>query len=632
MTNTYDTSGEPLGSTAVKVLYNNASNLDDAVNSTERTWVDRPPFRRTRKTFYGMEQDFSEFLLSSGYEFLGDYDADGPLTITKPNQIFTKDGEYWRPGPALELPYTTVNDWVVDQPKFVAVGDAALRQELAQLTGANLVGFDPTEAYNPNTVGTVLKTLAARNVLLFGAKGDGVTDDTSAIQAVLDMGGDVYFPSTRNGYRVTGTLTVDTSGVNIYGDGGSFSSFFSINNQTFDIFNVTANSDVEFRNLFAIDFANRGSTPGQMYFIRFDDTSKFNVLNCGAINIHSGILAGKDGSTGGGANSRIEGVKFNRLGAATGVGVHYGGNGEIRELLNCIFAGPGSGADGTVNALAGVRITGGTAIVIDNVELPGCGTPLLVQPLSGSQVAHTKISKVWCDSSSSIGMWLDGTAANIINFNADQCWFSSNGVGIRISGFATDVTIMQADIYQNRSDGVIIDSDANVLGLTIGGGTRIGGNVGSGISVGVNVGGFRVTDCNIGTSSHFGANGNGVFLNGSNDSYDISHNAIYGNAGEQIHGHGGGASTRVVKNNIGYATEVEATVAGLTDGSGLVTVTHNMGRVPAGMFTSIFASTDARALHAQVVSFSTTQAVLKVFANNALLTSTSVNIFFRAYY
>ncbi|WP_324710394.1 hypothetical protein [Pseudomonas citronellolis] len=87
------------------------------------------------------ESDFNAFLLSSGYQFIGDYDTDGPLTITQVNQIFSKDGEFWRAGAALMLPYTTVNDWATDEANFVSVGDAALRQELAEDDGANKVGW-----------------------------------------------------------------------------------------------------------------------------------------------------------------------------------------------------------------------------------------------------------------------------------------------------------------------------------------------------------------------------------------------------------------------------------------------------------------------------------------------------------
>ncbi|MBD9680032.1 right-handed parallel beta-helix repeat-containing protein [Pseudomonas sp. PDM18] len=126
---------EPNGSPAPKDLYDNAANLDFAMNRLQPTWRDR--LGRDRKSFYGLQQDFNQFLLDSGYIFIGDYDADGPLTITLPNQIFSKDGEFWRADADLagELPYTTLNDWGADQSNFVAMGDAVLRQQLAGLAG-----------------------------------------------------------------------------------------------------------------------------------------------------------------------------------------------------------------------------------------------------------------------------------------------------------------------------------------------------------------------------------------------------------------------------------------------------------------------------------------------------------------
>lgn len=194
---TYNT-GNPVGSTAVKDMYDNAENLDHLVNDrTVTQYNDRKGV--ARKTWYGMEvaennrqaefdaneaarqaafdadmadwQDqfdasqadredqFAEFLLNSGYEQIGDYDADGPLTITRPNQIFSKDGEYWRSGPSLALPYTTINNWTTDEPKFVTVGDAALRQQLAQVDGGKYVGWDrpasPREGDNLTAVADV---------------------------------------------------------------------------------------------------------------------------------------------------------------------------------------------------------------------------------------------------------------------------------------------------------------------------------------------------------------------------------------------------------------------------------------------------------------------------------------------
>lgn len=133
--------GNPIGSTNVKDLYDNAENFDVAANSrTSRTWIDR--LGAPRKTWWGMEQDFQDFLLASGYVDIGDY---GPgLTITARNQIFARSGELYRAGPGLTLPYTTTGDWATEGGNFVAMGDAILRQDLDNpAEGANIVGYRP---------------------------------------------------------------------------------------------------------------------------------------------------------------------------------------------------------------------------------------------------------------------------------------------------------------------------------------------------------------------------------------------------------------------------------------------------------------------------------------------------------
>lgn len=182
MTNTYDTSDIPLGSTAVKVLYNNASNLDDAVNGVATTWADR--FGVTRKSWAGIEADFAQFLISSGYEFIGDYVTNSPLTITRPNQVFSRSGEYYRAGPSLVLPYTTVANWTIDGPKFVSIGDAALRTELASPSGASLVGLQAaaTGATLRNVRSKLNETISVRD---FGAVGDGIADDSPAFNLAV---------------------------------------------------------------------------------------------------------------------------------------------------------------------------------------------------------------------------------------------------------------------------------------------------------------------------------------------------------------------------------------------------------------------------------------------------------------
>lgn len=192
MTNTYDTAAFQLGSTEVKVLYNNASNLDDAVNSEALTWVDRPPFNKARKTFAGMEADANNALLNTGFEFIGDYDADGPLTLTRQNQTFSKAGEFWRPGPSLVLPFTTTGNWVADQPKFVSNGDASLRSALANTVnptmGAALLGRGVQVVSSFAQLRTLDKTSPSNSAFLTGRIGGPFELDTADTTTPDDNG------------------------------------------------------------------------------------------------------------------------------------------------------------------------------------------------------------------------------------------------------------------------------------------------------------------------------------------------------------------------------------------------------------------------------------------------------------
>src|SRR5690606_8287993 len=82
---------------------------------------------------------FRSFLANSGYQLIGDYAPD--IEITAYNQIVRDDdGEFWRLAGQTELPYVTTGAGLPEGGAFVAVGDAALRQELASPAGAAMVG------------------------------------------------------------------------------------------------------------------------------------------------------------------------------------------------------------------------------------------------------------------------------------------------------------------------------------------------------------------------------------------------------------------------------------------------------------------------------------------------------------
>jgi hypothetical protein len=170
---TYKT-GNPLGSAAVKDLFDNAENF--ALNSlTALIWIDR--LGKTRPSFFGMESafvtqinsqqsqfvamlesqgqlfnnqigsqhdqftaqitgqrgEFNDLLASSGYSWLADY-IDGPVTFTNRSQVTVYNGVAYRLAASTPLGFTTTGttaeSWAIDSQNMVAIGDNDIRQQV----------------------------------------------------------------------------------------------------------------------------------------------------------------------------------------------------------------------------------------------------------------------------------------------------------------------------------------------------------------------------------------------------------------------------------------------------------------------------------------------------------------------
>lgn len=219
MTNTYST-GNALGSSAPKDLFDNASNFDEFMNSTAPSALDR--FNRTRQTWAGAEYEWQQFLINSGYEPVHLTYVDGsPLVVSRPTQLIDRAGFSYRIKTPQTFPYTLTGTWATDQNNVVEVGDSPLRQQLAASTGATLIGVTGYANLQAN-----LDALAAGEFVTpekHGAVGDGVADDTLAVQAAVndaqDNGG---FLLLRRKYRVTSTIQ-QTKRLRVQGT-GSFNS------------------------------------------------------------------------------------------------------------------------------------------------------------------------------------------------------------------------------------------------------------------------------------------------------------------------------------------------------------------------------------------------------------------------
>jgi len=133
-----------------------------------------------------------------------------------------------------------------------------------------MVGFNPALAYSAGTVGKELLKVENLpvNVKDFGATGDGVTDDTAAIQAAIDSltislpsqnrsGGTVFFPV--GNYKIS-SITVG-SGVSIVGSGTKSTRLFSVGAATMINYAVPADTNQP-RNLISGILFDGGGTSG----------------------------------------------------------------------------------------------------------------------------------------------------------------------------------------------------------------------------------------------------------------------------------------------------------------------------------------------------------------------------------
>lgn len=134
---TYNT-GNPLGSSAAKDLYDNAQNFDHLSNDqSNELWPDR--FGNPRLTWHGMEIRYQEKLASMGWTLIDSFQDGANLTRVDEAlrwKLPDGDGEYYRwdgafpkTVPAGSTPESTGG---IGLGAWVSVGDASLRSQLAK--------------------------------------------------------------------------------------------------------------------------------------------------------------------------------------------------------------------------------------------------------------------------------------------------------------------------------------------------------------------------------------------------------------------------------------------------------------------------------------------------------------------
>ncbi|EPG3554078.1 TPA: hypothetical protein ACPT4W_005434 [Klebsiella pneumoniae] len=192
----------PVPSTDIRNAVFAGAKLDEEVTGTDEFYTDRLGVKRLTNTGRNNQFDaaqldranrFEQFLLSSGYVFLGDYE-DGPFQFSARNQYIRYDNQYYRLNAATDVGFTTTGtdatSFANDVTHFVLMDGDTLRQNLgsseSDLGGAlvNIGQATVRDVVRANILSYMSKT---DQLAIKGVVGSEVVVDY-ALRAAIDDG------------------------------------------------------------------------------------------------------------------------------------------------------------------------------------------------------------------------------------------------------------------------------------------------------------------------------------------------------------------------------------------------------------------------------------------------------------
>lgn len=131
-----------------------------------------------------------------------------PLTVTYPNQFIERDNILYRVNPAEAIPLALTGVWVTDETKLISLGEAGLRADLLLPDGAEQV------FYGTESVAETLTKYASplRHLRSFGAKLNGIDDDSDAVEAAIASGVPLMWGRQGDTIRLTRRIAVTSLG------------------------------------------------------------------------------------------------------------------------------------------------------------------------------------------------------------------------------------------------------------------------------------------------------------------------------------------------------------------------------------------------------------------------------------
>lgn len=423
--------------------------------------------------------------------------------------------------------------------------------------------------YKRSGANTVLRTVAQRldddvSAFDYGAKGDGVTDDSSAIQAALNTGKQVFLPA---GEYVLLTGLVVPDGGALYGE--SLSSTILLPALTVNAVTFSSGRAGRLERV-SINYSGSSTVTG----IAIDIPDGAMSTNVREVYVTAPLTGLRIGNCQGSTVENFDCWYF------VSKGIHINDNFNDCFFDKIFLNGAVYNSSTLGVASVGIYTQGKShAMFFSNVEVIQCNTPLSINGSSATNVLTAAFSffvNCFFDSSSSA---VSIIAARNIKFIG--CWFSNRDTGVSLSN-SIGISFQSCQWVNNNRHGVIIQSGCSytkfIECLFDSNGQETPGTYHGIITNATSF--LDISHCTFGNLGTFSATQqNGIFILGA----VVSHLTIADNAfspsllGTGIINQSTGASV-YIRANQNFRTEYGGTVA--LSGSTSVVVPHNLATTP----------------------------------------------------
>lgn len=425
-----------------------------------------------------------------------------------------------------------------------------IRDVNAATTSDGIVFTSGKTGASASTVFAALENQWVNVKTLFGAVGDGVADDTAAIQAAIDSatgtvtGYVIYLPAGI--YKISSPLNFgDKPNMLLRGDGPNISVISPTTLVTKAvIFGAGAGTSYQGITDISISCSNATSCIGVE--VAYCDGFWFDKLAINNASVGLSIIGGVIQYF---TNFRIERSKI----AAIKLD---GGNDHFFKHGVC------SNVGGAEPSVAGMWVTASDAFWVDSVDFIGQKHGILLSPQGTDYISWVFISNSAFDSATGDGIRVEPAASALVKgVNFEGSWCASNeGYGVNLTGLGTidGFRLNGHRSYRNKKSGYYIDGiggtaiNTAFVSCEASGNSWTNSGLYSGFDIAANVNRFSIIGCRSGQmAGQDNSQLRGILVNpGTSDNYIIALNDLTLNTGVGLLD-GGTGLVKQVSLNIG---------------------------------------------------------------------------------